>query len=68
MRKFEVGKVYGKHAVKFEIVARTAKTVTYRRVQHLGRENERKYEPEKKKIQDWDTREVFYYNGETVEA
>lgn len=29
MRTFEVGKRYGEHAVVFEIVKRTAKTITY---------------------------------------
>ena len=38
MRTFEAGKRYGEHAVVFEIVKRTAKTITYAAVQHAGRE------------------------------
>ena len=41
MRTFEAGKRYGEHAVVFEIVKRTAKTITYAAVQHAGRYNER---------------------------
>ena len=29
MRKFETGKRYGEHAVVFEIIKRTEKTITY---------------------------------------
>ena len=69
MRKFEIGKVYGEHAIEFEIVDRTAKTITYRAIQHRGRYNERKDEPIKAKIRNWETREVFFTKGhETVEA
>ena len=40
MRTFEVGKRYGEHAVVFEIVKRTAKTITYAAAQHAGRYND----------------------------
>lgn len=34
MRKFEVGKRYGENAVVFEIIKRTAKTITYAPIYH----------------------------------
>ena len=68
MRKFEVGKMYGEHAVNFEIVGRTNKTVSFVKVQHAGRFNEKKSEVKKAKIFDWETREVFFSNDETIEA
>lgn len=68
MRKFEVGKLYGEKAVKFEIVKRTPKTITYVEVHHVGRYNEKKSEPKTTKIHDWETREVFFDGYETVEA
>ena len=58
MRTFEAGKRYGEHAVVFEIVKRTAKTITYAAVQHAGRYNERKEEPKTVKVRNWDGREV----------
>ena len=48
MRKFEVGKRCKSGAVKFEIVSRTAKTVTYKLIQHTGRTNERAGEAKQK--------------------
>lgn len=44
MRKFEVGKVYGEDAVKYEVVKRTAKFVTILEVHHFGKFNEIKKE------------------------
>ena len=40
MRKFEVGKRYGENTVVFEIIKRTAKTITYAPIYHAGRYNE----------------------------
>ena len=68
MRKFETGKRYGEHAVVFEIVKRTAKTITYAAIYHAGRANEKKKEEKKAKIHEWDGREVFFAGSETVEA
>lgn len=68
MRTFEVGKRYGEHAVVFEIVKRTAKTITYAAVQHAGRYNERKEEPKTVKVRNWDGREVFFAGSQTVEV
>ena len=68
MRTFEVGKRYGENAVVFEIVKRTAKTITYAAIHHAGRYNESRREEKKVKIQNWDGREVFFAGSETVEA
>lgn len=68
MRTFEVGKRYGEHAVVFEIVKRTAKTITYAEIHHEGRYNESRREEKRVKIQDWGDREVFFAGSETVEA
>lgn len=68
MRTFEVGKRYGENAVVFEIVKRTAKTITYATIHHAGSYNESRREEKKAKIQNWDGREVFFAGSETVEA
>lgn len=68
MRKFEIGKRYGENAVVFEIIKRTAKTITFSAIQHPGRYNERRSEEKTVKIKDWGDREVFYAGNETVEA
>ncbi len=69
MRTFEVGKRYGDNAVVFEIIKRTAKTITYAPIYHAGRYNESKREEKTVKIRDWGDREVFFTTGhETVEA
>lgn len=69
MRKFETGKRYGEHAVVFEIIKRTAKTITYAPIHHAGRFNECKKEEKTVKIRDWGNKEVFFaISGETVEA
>lgn len=68
MRKFEEGKIYGENAVKYVILKRTLKTLTYQRIHHLGRFNEKREEPVRTKICDWTTREVFFKNSETIEA
>ena len=44
----------------FEIVARTAKTVTYKLIQHAGRANERAGEAKKVKVRDWGDKECFF--------
>ena len=68
MRTFEVGKRYGENAVVFEIVKRTAKTITYAAIQHAGRYNENRREEKRAKVHDWGSREVFFAGSETVEA
>ena len=50
MRKFEVGKRYYESGLTFEIVKRTAKTVTYKSIQHAGRINERVVKETEKSI------------------
>lgn len=44
MIKFEVGKIYKDKSVAFEVVKRTAKTVTIVQIHHYGRWNEKKEE------------------------
>lgn len=68
MRVFEVGKCYGDYGIKHMITKRTAKTVTFISIQHLGRYNERRTETRKAKIHNWTDREVFIVSDETVEA
>jgi len=68
MTKFEVGKMYGEHSRKYEIVARTAKYITFVDVIHAGRYNEKRHEPTKVKIHVWDDREVIFPHDETVMA
>lgn len=68
MKTFEVGKRYTDGSAVFEIVARTAKTIKFVRVQHVDRFNERKSEEKKAKIQIWGEREVFCNHYYTVEA
>lgn len=65
---FEVGKRYGDNAVIFEIVRRTAKTITYKAIQHPGRFNEKQCEAKTVKIRNWRDKEVFFARSETVEA
>ena len=69
MIKFEVGKVYGTDANVYEVIKKTAKTITYQEIAHYGRFNEKRYEPKRTKLLDWNTREVFLANGRhTIEA
>lgn len=68
MRKFEVGKRYYNGGVTFEIVKRTAKRLTYQKIQHAGRFNEKITDEGTVKIHDWETREVFFCGGRTIEA
>lgn len=68
MKTFEIGKMYGDKAVKFEIISRTEKFVTYVEVQHPGRHNERKGEQKRIKIRMWGDAEVIFPHDETVIA
>ena len=68
MKKFEVGNRYYESGLTFEITGRTEKTIKFVEVQHAGRFNERKSEEKKRKIFNWDTREVFFAGARTVEA
>lgn len=61
MKKFEVGNYYTRFedgnnvenaSVVYEVVKRTAKTITIVEIQHFGRYNERKSEPKTLKIKD----------------
>ena len=68
MKKFEVGKRYYESVLTFEIVKRTASTVTYKAIQHAGRFNERVVKEATTKIKDWETREVIFCGDRTIEA
>lgn len=61
MKKFEVGNYYTRFedgnnvenaSVVYEVVKRTAKTITIVEIQHFGRYNESKSEPKTLKIKD----------------
>ena len=68
MKKFEDGKRYYESGLTFEIVKRTARTVTYKAIQHAGRFNERVVKEATTKIRDWETREVIFCGDRTIEA
>lgn len=73
MTRFEAGKIYEGFCgsvVKYEIVKRTAKTVTYQEIYHYERYNEYKGVQKTKRIKTWNgNREVMFLDsGETVVA
>lgn len=71
MIKFEVGKIYKDKSVAFEVVKRTAKTVTIVQLHHFGRWNEkRSTTEEKKKVANYlhDNIEVLSSYGHDIEA
>lgn len=65
---FEVGKVYGEEAVKYEVVARTKKTVTIVEVHHFGKFNEKRKNERKVKVVTWDDTEVLVFGDKTIMA
>ena len=65
---FEVGKIYGEDAVKYEVTARTKKTVTIVEVHHFGKFNEKKKNERKVKISDWNGKEALLFGSRTVLA
>lgn len=65
---FEVGKIYGEDAVKYEVVKRTKNTATVVEVHHLGKFNEKRRNERKVKISNWDVREVILFGSRTVLA
>lgn len=69
MTRFEVGKKYYEGGVTYEILKKTAKTITYKATDHTGRFNERVLEQKTVKLREWGYQEVFYvHNRYTVEA
>ena len=69
MKKFEVGKRYFGSGVRpYEIIKRTAKTVTYREIDHAGKSNERVADERTMKISIWDGVEVIFPHSDTVMA
>ena len=65
---FEVGKIYGEDAVKYEVVKRTKRTVTIVEVHHFGKFNEKRRNERKVKISNWDGKEVLVFGSRTVLA
>jgi hypothetical protein len=68
MKKFEIGKRYYESGVTYEIIKKTAKTVTYKAIQHAGKINERVLEQKTAKLQIWGEKEVFCVRSRTIEA
>ncbi len=60
---FEVGKRYaidGSDWLQFEVVERRGNTITYVKIQHIERYNEKMSEKKKAKIKKWLKGEVFF--------
>lgn len=68
MKAFEIGKRYYESGVTYEIIKKTAKTVTYKAIQHAGKINERVLEQKTAKLQTWGRKEVFCVRSRTIEA
>lgn len=69
MKKFEIGKRYYESGLTFEITNKTAKTITYKAIQHAGRDNERVVKEGRAKLCQWTAGEVFMDgHGRTIEA
>lgn len=62
MKKFEIGKRYTTGGVTFEVISRTAKTVKMALIQHAGKSNEKVTDIKSRKINDWGTEEVVFWN------
>ncbi len=50
MKRFEVGKRYYENSTTIEIIKRTAKTVTFAKIIHAGRHNEKVRDIKRAKI------------------
>lgn len=68
MKKFEVGKRYVEGGVTFEVISRTAKTAKMALIQHAGRCNEKVTDVKIKKINNWETEEVIFWNCYEIHA
>lgn len=69
MKKFEIGKRYHESGLVFEIVNKTAKTISYKAIQHAGRDNERVVKEGRAKLCQWPAGEVFMDgHGRTIES
>lgn len=68
MKKFEIGKRYTEGGVTFEVLSRTAKTVKMALIQHAGRANEKVTSIKSKKVNNWGTEEVIYWNCYEIHA
>lgn len=65
---FEVGKIYGEDAIKYEVVAITKKTATILEVHHFGKFNEKRKNEKKVRISDWNGTESLVFGNRTVLA
>lgn len=68
MRKFEVGKRYSMGGATFEVISRTAKTVKMALIQHAGKSNEKITGIKSKKVNNWETEEVIFWNCYEIHA
>lgn len=68
MKKFEIGKRYTEGGVAFEVISRTAKTVKMALIQHAGRSNEKITDVKSKKVNNWETEEVIFWNCYEIHA
>ncbi len=68
MKRFEIGKRYTEGGVTFEVISRTAKTVKMALIQHTGRANEKVTSVKSKKINNWETEEVVFWNCYEIHA
>lgn len=68
MKKFEIGKRYTEGGVTFEVISRTANTVKMALIQHAGRANEKVTSTKVKKVSDWGTEEVIFWNCYEIHA
>ncbi|MCI8339220.1 MAG: hypothetical protein HFH62_11175 [Lachnospiraceae bacterium] len=68
MKRFEIGKRYTEGGVTFEVISRTAKTVKMALIQHAGRANEKVTSVKSKKINNWETEEVVFWNCYEIHA
>ena len=60
---FEVGKRYaidGSDWKQYEIISRQGNSITYVKIQHTERHNEKRGEPKKAKIKQWQKGEIFF--------
>ena len=69
---FEVGKRYatdGSDWKQFEVVSRKNDSITYVKIQHTNCYNEKRGEPKKAKVKQWQKGEIFFSTrDETVTA
>ena len=67
---FEIGKRYAEYGSdwkQYEIISKQGDNIVYVKIQHTEQYNEKKSEPKKAKIKQWEKGEIFITSrGETV--